>query len=82
MSENLGFFKPLWNSSKNVLKAFLTHFRLMFYLYTPQKRQKPKGFLTFSGCREMEHWASSLGYCLSSSKMALKIFGTDTFCHI
>ena len=28
----------------------------MFHFYTPWKRQKTKGFLTFSGGIEMEHW--------------------------
>ena len=35
----------------------LTHFNLMFHFSTPSKRQKTFGFLTFSGGREMEHWA-------------------------
>ena len=28
----------------------------MFHFYSPWKRQKTKGFLTFSGGIEMEHW--------------------------
>ena len=28
----------------------------MFHFYTPGKRIKTKGFLTFSGGIEMEHW--------------------------
>ena len=36
-------------------KAF-THFRLMFYLYAPWKRQKTSGFLMFSEGINMEHW--------------------------
>ena len=28
-----------------------------FHFYNPWKRQKTLGFLTFSGCVEMEHWA-------------------------
>ena len=34
----------------------LPHFMPMFHFYTPWKRQKTKGFLTFSGGIEMEHW--------------------------
>ena len=29
----------------------------MFYFYTPRKRQKTFGFLSFSGIIEIEHWA-------------------------
>ena len=28
----------------------------VFHFYTPWKRQKTSGFLTFSGGIEMEHW--------------------------
>ena len=31
----------------------LTHFSPVSYFYTPRKRQKTKGFLTFSGGIEM-----------------------------
>ena len=34
----------------------LTHFRPVFPFYTPWKRQKTFGFLTFSGGIEREHW--------------------------
>ena len=37
--------------------SVLTHFSLMFHSYTPWKRKKIKGFLTFPGGIEMEHWA-------------------------
>ena len=34
----------------------LTHFSPVSQSYTPWKRQKTKGFLTFSGGIEMWHW--------------------------
>ena len=34
----------------------LIHFNPIFHFYTPWKRQKTKGFLTFSRGIEMEHW--------------------------
>ena len=34
-----------------------THFSPIFYIYTPWKRQKTKGFLMFSGGVEMKLWA-------------------------
>ena len=34
----------------------LTHFSPMPYFYSPRKRQKAIGFLTFSGGIEMRHW--------------------------
>ena len=34
----------------------LTHFSLVPHFYTPWKRQKTEGFLTFSGSIEMWHW--------------------------
>ena len=34
----------------------LTHFSPVSHLYIPWKRQKSKGFLTFSGSIEMWHW--------------------------
>ena len=40
----------------NVTIMLLTHFRSMFPFYTPWKRQKTFGFLTFSGGIESEHW--------------------------
>ena len=30
--------------------------RPMFHYYTPGKCQKTRGFLTFSGGKEMKHW--------------------------
>ena len=35
----------------------LTHFNPIFHFYTPWKRQKTKGFLTFLRGIKMEHWA-------------------------
>ena len=35
---------------------WLTHFNSVSHFYTPWKRQKTKGFLTFSGGIEMWHW--------------------------
>ena len=44
--------------SKTMMNANLTtHFSPMFHFYTPWKRQKTKGFLTFLGGIEIEHWA-------------------------
>ena len=44
--------------SKTMMNANLTtHFSPMFHFYTPWKRQKTKGFLTFLGGTEIEHWA-------------------------
>ena len=34
----------------------LTHFSPVSHFYTPWKGQKTKGFLTFSGVIEIEHW--------------------------
>ena len=36
--------------------SFLTHFSPVSHFYTSWKRQKTKGFLTFSGGIEMWHW--------------------------
>ena len=42
----------------NLMQKFLlTHFSPVSHFYTPWKRQKTKGFLTFSGGIEMWHWA-------------------------
>ena len=38
-------------------RFLLTHFSPVFQFYTRWKSQKTKGFLTFSGGIEMEHWA-------------------------
>ena len=53
------FFSCLWRHG-----AYLTHFSLVSHFYTHWKRQKTKGFLTFStkgfltfsGGTEMWHW--------------------------
>lgn len=37
--------------------SFLTHFTPVLCFYTPRKRPKTFGFLTFSVRIEMEHWA-------------------------
>ena len=37
-------------------KVLLTHFSLVSHFYTPWKRQKTFGFLTFSGGIEIWHW--------------------------
>ena len=49
-------FKAWQVSKKNVFFIVITNFGSMFHLYTPWKRQKTFGFLTFSGGIEMEHW--------------------------
>ena len=51
--------------------TFLSHFSPIFQTYTSWKRQKTKGFLTFSAGIEMEHWVniwfkSALIYCLKT----------------
>ena len=43
-----------------------TNFNPMFHFYTPWIRQKTKGFLTYSGGIEMEHWVKT-GYSASHS---------------
>ena len=40
-----------------VYLRLLTQFSPIFHFYTPWKRQKTKGFLTFSGVIEIEYWA-------------------------
>ena len=49
------FFKKCCSENPDLCSS-LTHSNPVFYLYTPWKRQKTKGFLTFSGGLEMEHW--------------------------
>ena len=39
----------------------ISHFSPVSHFYTPWKRQKNKGFLTFSGGIEMRHW-TKMGY--------------------
>ena len=43
----------------------LTHFKSMFYFYTPWKSQKTFGFLVFSGGKEMEHWVKMGCNCVA-----------------
>ena len=43
-------------SSKTIRGVFLTHFSPVSHFYTPWKRQKIFGFLTFLGGIEMWHW--------------------------
>ena len=58
--------------------TFLTHFSPVFHFYTPWIRQKTKGFLTFSGGIEMEHWAKRVNNAILRSaeddNMAIAIF--------
>ena len=55
----------------------LTHFSQLFHLYTPLKRQKTFGFLTFSGVIELEHWAKMVKLMAQLFlKERLKNFGT------
>ena len=50
----------------------LNHFSLVFHFYTPWKRQKIEGFLTFPRGVEKGYWAK-LGHILIKSKQkALK----------
>ena len=42
-----------------VKQVILTHFSPVSYFYTPWKRQKTKGFLTFSWGIEMWHWTKT-----------------------
>ena len=41
------------------VKSSLTHFNPVSHFYTPWKRQKTFGFLTFSGGMEMWHWTKN-----------------------
>ena len=45
-------FRSELNWNENL--TFLIHFNPMFHFYTPWKRQKTKGYLTFSGGMKME----------------------------
>ena len=56
------YLRPLtlWYFLSCELWARVAHFSPIFYFYTPWKRRKTKGFLTFSGCIEMSHWAKML----------------------
>ena len=47
------------NTFKQSKLRHLTHFCPMFYVNTPWKHQKTKGFLMFSGVMEMEHWVKT-----------------------
>ena len=46
----------------------LTHFSPVSHIYTPWKRQKTKGFLTFSGGIEMWHWTKMVSIAKSNRK--------------
>ena len=48
----------------------LTHFSPVSHFYTPWKRQKTKGFLTFSGGIEMWHWTKVKN---------IQVFATEMF---
>ena len=64
--------------SENFGMTFLTHFSPMFHFYTPWIHQKTKGFLTFSGGIEMEHWAKWVNNAIlrvaEEDNMAIAIF--------
>ena len=45
-----------FNAFSKFLMFSLTHFSSVSHFYTPWKRQKTFGFLTFSGGMEMWHW--------------------------
>ena len=49
--------KYYWLLEKVIGFAFLTHFSLMFYFYTPWKRQKTKSIPMFSGGIKKEYLA-------------------------
>ena len=46
----------LWKPNSDSLALVLTHFSPVAHFYTPWKRQKTKGFLTFSRGIEMWSW--------------------------
>ena len=45
-----------YKRKKGILRWFLTHFSPVSHFYTPWKRQKTCGFLTFLGGIETWHW--------------------------
>ena len=51
---NFDIFWIIWGAF--LVFFSLDHFKPISDFYTPWKRQKTSGFLTFSGCREMKHW--------------------------
>ena len=83
--------KPTYFSSYSSVKFLyhelliirtLPYFSLMFHFYTSWKRQKSKGFLTFSGGIEMDHWLKWLNdfrYEITALKTAVlkKICGSN-----
>ena len=52
----------------SVLTLNLTYFNPMFHFYTSWKRLTTSGFLTLSGCIEMEHWPE-IGYSGLNEKL-------------
>ena len=59
--------------------SYLIHFSPMSHFYTPWKRQKIYGFLTFSGGIEMWHWIN-MGlreFMQGSFLVAVKFFEND-----
>ena len=46
-----------WFNFNALIELLLNPFSPVSYFYTPWKRQKIKGFLTFSGGIQMERWA-------------------------
>ena len=47
---------PSLNTFPQIISPLLTHFRSTFPFYTPRKRQKTGGFLTFSEGIAREDW--------------------------
>ena len=55
-------------------RSILTHFSPVSHLYTPRKRQKTKGFLTFSGGIEIWYWTKmGLRYTIAVLNISLHI---------
>ena len=59
-------------------KQILTNFSPMFHFYSPWKRHKTFGFLTFSGGIEMEHWSKMLHQFTINKKMKHKFINYST----
>ena len=54
---NFSVYFPICRQiDRQISKSALTHFSPMSHIYTPWKRQKTYGFLTFSEGIEMWHW--------------------------
>ena len=71
--------KSTWKQKKPIL----THFSPVSHFYTKWKRQKTKGFLTFSGGIEMWHWTKMGWYIFSiCSKNRRSINNTSKFCKL